>query len=173
MGKNYIGLRFGRLLVTSLGGWYYSPRGLRSRKYKCRCDCGTVVQITRSNLMNGKTNSCGCLQSEMITARNFKHGHKVRSGMSPEYSSWRSMIDRCTNPKQKSWKFYGARGISIYKTWLTDFKSFLDHIGPRPSLKHTLDRYPDKNGNYQPGNVRWATYIQQANNRRPRTPSRK
>lgn len=94
----------------------------------------------------------------------YKHGH--RGGKkSPEYSSWSSARNRCHNPKDKAWKYYGERGVAMCEEWRNDFRSFLAYIGLRPAGT-TLDRYPDADGNYQPGNVRWATSSQQQNNRR-------
>jgi hypothetical protein len=76
------------------------------------------------------------------------------------------MIIRCTNPKHPNWKNYGGRGISVCDEWRHSFKAFLAHIGPRPSSEHSLDRYPNNDGNYEPGNVRWATRSQQRRNTR-------
>ena len=86
----------------------------------------------------------------------------------PEYACWRSVIDRCTNPKSRLWKYYGGRGIGVAPRWLKS-ANFLADVGQRPSKHHSLDRYPDNDGNYEPGNVRWATRKQQqANTRKTR-----
>jgi hypothetical protein len=84
---------------------------------------------------------------------------------SPEYRAWQKMKARCYNPNDKSFKHYGQRGLLVYPEWHTSFDSFLKHIGPRPSDKHSLDRI-DVNGHYWPGNVRWATNLEQQNNMR-------
>jgi hypothetical protein len=76
------------------------------------------------------------------------------------------MKDRCLNPKNMKYKYWGALGVKVHPPWIDDFEAFLLHVGPRPSSKHSLDRYPDRNGNYVPGNVRWATQQQQKGNRR-------
>jgi hypothetical protein len=78
------------------------------------------------------------------------------------------MVRRCTDPKFGSYQYYGACGISVDPAWLgpEGFIRFLEHVGISPSPKHTLDRYPDRNGNYTPGNVRWATPKEQARNRK-------
>ena len=84
---------------------------------------------------------------------------------SAEYRAWSSMKQRCLNPRCSVYKNYGGRGITVCVRWQRDFLDFLDDLGPRPSPKHTLDRI-DNDGNYQPGNVRWATYQEQESNRR-------
>jgi len=93
-----------------------------------------------------------------------KHG-KAGHGI-PEYEAWKSMIQRCHNPTHKAFARYGGRGIVVCAEWRRNFVAFLDHVGCRPSDRYTLDRFPDNNGNYEPGNVRWATRTQQACNTR-------
>jgi hypothetical protein len=83
----------------------------------------------------------------------------------PEYRAWLLMKNRCLSQKSGSWKLYGGRGISVYSEWVKSFDSFYDYIGARPSKECSLDRI-DNNGNYEPGNVRWATRSTQGINRR-------
>lgn len=85
---------------------------------------------------------------------------------SPEYVIWRAMKQRCYLKTHESYPRYGGRGIKVYELWRTSFEAFYAHIGPRPSAKHSLDRFPNNNGNYEPGNVRWATKDQQGSNMR-------
>ena len=101
----------------------------------------------------------------------FRHGHATDDGRTAEYEAWHSMIQRCTNPKNPGWKNYGGRGIKVCSRWL-DFVNFLADVGRKPSPKHSLDRFPNNDGNYEPGNVRWATKSQQQSNQRLRTPCR-
>jgi hypothetical protein len=91
-----------------------------------------------------------------------------RGGVSkmPEHRAWLDMIKRCYNPRNSQYKNYGGRGIKVCDRWLSSFQSFLNDIGRRPSAKHSLDRFPNNDGNYEPGNVRWATIKQQLRNKR-------
>lgn len=97
---------------------------------------------------------------------NFTHGFSIRANPASEYRAWSSMKSRCTNSKDPRFENYGARGIRVCERWLTSFEDFLADIGRKPSPDHTLDRYPDNAGNYEPGNVRWATRAEQQANRR-------
>ena len=97
-----------------------------------------------------------------------RHGHSRRTGQSPEYTVWKSMIQRCTNPNVTAYTSYGGRGVQVASAWRGrgGFERFLLAVGPRPSMAHTLDRWPNRDGDYAPGNVRWATLVQQARNKR-------
>lgn len=90
----------------------------------------------------------------------FKHGWCHTS----EYETWKSMRQRCTNPNAHNYHLYGGRGIKICARWMESFENFLADVGARPSDRHSVDRWPNKNGNYEPGNVRWATAREQQNN---------
>jgi len=92
-------------------------------------------------------------------------GKRERHGMNktPEHQAWVQMRQRCFNPKKKSYEYYGGKGITVCDEWKDSFIAFYSHIVPRPSDKHSLDRI-DVNGNYEPGNVRWATQLEQCNN---------
>lgn len=149
------GKRFGRLLVLSYAGLDKN----NSATWLCLCGCGTEKTITSQPLRTGLTRSCGCLKRELDKT----HGMSICSDgkVPPEYDAYMHAKYRCTNPKAQRYKNYGGRGI---KFLFTSFEQFFAELGPRPRGK-TLDR-PDNEGNYEPGNVRWATPKQQANNRR-------
>lgn len=101
-----------------------------------------------------------------LAARNFIHGEAVRGNVSPEVKTLNGMIQRCTNPKNNSYRFYGARGITVWEEWQRSPATFVEHVGRKPSPRHTIDRYPNKDGNYEPGNVRWLLKPLQQRNRR-------
>lgn len=116
-----------------------------------------------SNLASGASTSCGCYKREVAGSQVRRHG---LSG-SGEYRSWAGMIVRCTDPDSAAWEHYGARGIRVHAAWVGrgGFERFVAHVGPRPSPQHSIDRI-DNDGNYEPGNVRWATAKEQARNTR-------
>lgn len=126
--------------------------------WNAECSCGRKVVLTGAVVRRGGFVSCGCYRSE--NKANLKHGY---SG-SPEYRSWQHMLDRCRNPKDRKYPNYGGRGISVL---FSSFEEFLAEVGPRPAGKYSIDRI-DNDGNYEHGNVRWATPFEQARNRRPR-----
>jgi hypothetical protein len=107
------------------------------------------------------------LKDEKTAKRSLKHGFSegARRERSPEYSAWKAAKARCSNSNRHNWRRYGGRGIRVCDEWINDFAAFYAFMGPRPSPEHSLDRYPDNDGNYEPGNVRWATAAEQARNK--------
>jgi len=155
--RDLTGQRFGHLLAISYAGKYVSPSGHTIPLWLCRCDCGNEKVVYVNYLRNKiKVPSCGC------------HFASRTHGMSDSdtYSCWRSMNRRCHEQSNASYADYGGRGITVCDRWRHSFEDFLADMGPRPSPKHSIDRYPNQNGNYEPGNCRWATSVEQNNNMR-------
>lgn len=156
-----LGQRFGRLTVVGR-----EPRGTSKRaRWHCQCDCGGGTLVASNVLNAGRSQSCGCLQRERAGAaariNNRTHGMKK----SPEHYTWVGMLTRCRNPNATGYERYGGLGVTVCERWLR-FENFYADMGQRPTLDHTLDRYPDKHGNYEPTNCRWATREEQQANRR-------
>ncbi len=133
---------------------------------QCRadCKCGTKGFVTESySVRNGLTTSCGCRQS---LGWHRSHGETVGGIWTPEYRAWVNMNTRCHNPNATRYKDWGGRGISVFPPWREDYSAFLAYVGRRPSPDHSIDRFPNPDGNYEPGNVRWTDRFEQARNKR-------
>ena len=135
--------------------------------WDCMCVCGNLLRRVRStSLVTGNTSSCGCLYQDVRPTIRLTHGDKPKSHrVAPEYTAWTNMITRCTNPKHNRWHRYGGRGIAVCERWRNSYEAFLADVGRRPRPAYSLDRFPNCDGNYEPGNVRWATDSEQALNR--------
>jgi hypothetical protein len=157
MGKtiDLTGQVFGRLTVVS--------RIEKSGKAKwlCRCQCENIKEVFARKLIRKQTQSCGCLHKEIVGTLNATHG----MSKSPEFRAWAGIKNRCHRPTYAHYECYGGRGITVCDRWLNSFENFYNDMGPRPSACHSIDRI-DVNGNYEPGNCRWATIRQQHRNTR-------
>ena len=157
--KDMVGQKYGKLTIIERAE--NDKHG--NACWRCRCSCGAEVTVVGQSLRKGNTKSCGCLHDE---------GNRTTHGMkhSKIYKTWRGIKSRCYNPNNKSFKNYGGRGITMYEPWINDFQAFFAYVS---TLEHygedgyTLDR-EDNDGNYEPGNLRWADRKTQSRNRRGR-----
>lgn len=146
------GRRFGKLTAITFSHFAHGAVWL------CKCDCGSYSLHRTDVLRSNDALSCGCDRYRNCPRTHGKKGTKI-------YATWLAMIQRCTNPNVHNFADYGGRGICVFPAWMK-FEHFYAAVGDPPTQAHSLDRYPNPNGDYEPGNVRWATRSQQQRNKR-------
>lgn len=153
--RDLTGKSFGKLTVQ---------RMLQNRKCECICECGKATFTFTTNLTRGRTKSCGCTRAQSIGTAHRTHGESGSGRRIVEYELWSHMLERCRRRDSSGWGKYGARGICVHPRWHS-YENFLADMGRRPSSAYSLERI-NNDGDYAPGNVRWATAKEQARNRR-------
>ena len=158
--KDYTGRRFGKLVVVEFAGIRaLGTKGHSGAQWRCRCDCGNAVVIRRKYLAEGNSASCGCGRAEGL----IRHGHaKAKGKHSRTYKIWTGMRARCSNPRLKSYKSYGGKGVHVCDQW-NSFETFLADMGECPK-GYSIERI-NPAGNYEPENCKWIPLQEQHNNK--------
>jgi len=155
-----VGRKFNKLTVIKLAKSSKSGRLM----WLCACECGNTKIVEGYHLRKNKIKSCGCLQKQRAHEANLKNGASVGYKRLPEYVTWCSIKDRCNNPNNKSFNYYGGRGINIDSEWNKDFLKFYNDVGKKPKAGYSIERI-DVNKGYVPGNCAWIPVYKQARNK--------
>lgn len=164
--EDYKNHKYGRLTILKEGTSVKYGKTIM-RKVVCLCDCGNTKEIDFNSIKRGKSTSCGCYNKEQTKKNHTKHGKAMLStGIKhPDYNIWVKLKQRCYNPKNKSYKYYGQKGIKVCDRWLHSFENFIEDLGWRPNQDYSLERI-DYNKDYSPENCKWILKSEQPKNSR-------
>lgn len=160
--QSLVGKKYGRLTVVEYAGRKKSASGGRQYYWRCNCSCGNTTVVQGSDLKSRNTISCTCLRNENTARLKLRHGCARVGQKHPIYSCWEGMWARCTRPKNPSYPWYGAKGISVCERW-REFENFFEDMSPEWKRGLEIDRISSK-GNYEPGNCKWSTRKEQMRN---------
>lgn len=159
MAHMLVGFTFGSLTVLERD---FTVDVTKGRHWICKCICNKTISVSSYSLNSGNYKSCGCLKKKRLADFVRTHGQSSTR----LYKIWVGMKKRCYKKNCKEYIKYGAKGIKICEAWLNSYETFATWSHKNNYADNlSIDRYPDKNGNYEPGNCRWATSFQQSNNR--------
>lgn len=153
--RDITGIKFGKLTAIK----YSHKDKYRKTHWTCQCDCGRMIAPDRGSLVSGNTTSCGCTRGLHLKTHGCSLGKRT-----PEYNSWACMKQRCDNPKNPNYKYYGERGIKVCKRWKS-FENFIEDMGVKPDQGMSIERINNNRG-YCKSNCKWATAKEQSNNKR-------
>lgn len=170
LSQDMTGKVFGDLTVVGFGEKHRYPSGIIANWWECECVCGKRKIVDGRNLRSGRVKNCGCKKTAMLNALNYKHGGAGRKNEERLYTIWRGMKQRCENEHNRSYKYYGKRGIGVCDEW-SDFSAFREwalNNGYDENAKYgdcTIDRIDNDRG-YEPSNCRWVSLAEQNRNKR-------
>lgn len=153
----FIGKKYNRLTILEYIPSKRLPGNKKiNAKAICMCECGNKTESYFFGVIKGRIISCGCYKKEICST------HLMSK--TAEYRAWDSMKARCSQPKRDDYNRYGGRGIKVCDRWLNSFENFIEDMGIKPEKSYSLDRI-NNDGNYEPGNCRWATILEQNRNK--------